>query len=360
MEHFAEMLLGWYDCNARVLPWRDEPTPYRVWISEIMLQQTRVDTVKPYFERFIGDLPTVQALAEVSEDKLLKLWEGLGYYSRALNLKKAANVIVKDFGGQIPSDIEQLKTLPGIGPYSSGAISSIAFGKKATAVDGNVLRVIARITADRGDITDVNVKKQIGQLVYDLLPAERMGDFNQALMELGATVCVPNGAPKCGECPVQSLCKGFEQGIAEQLPTKKAKTARKVETKTVLIIEHNGSYAIRQRLNERLLSNLWEYPIFDGHLTADECKDELEKLGIVCNKMFTLKKAKHIFTHMEWHMIGYLIISKQAERSEEFVWVTKEQIQKQYSLPTALKKYTEVLMQFSEEQLFSSLTCDKT
>lgn len=344
IKQFQEYLLNWYDSHARVLPWRDNPTPYRVWISEIMLQQTRVDTVKPYFERFMKELPTVEELANVSDDKLLKLWEGLGYYSRAMNLKKAAGIIVESFSRQIPSDVRSLQNLPGIGPYTSGAIASIAFGVKAPAIDGNVLRVMARITANEGDIADRLVKQDIGELVEQLLPEERVGDFNQALMELGATVCLPNGAPKCGECPVQSLCEATKQGIQLELPIKAKKKERRIELKTIFIIEYKDKIAIRQRPDEGLLSSLWEFPNAEGHLSMEECQKKLLDWGIEASAIHSLKSSKHIFTHLEWHMIGYIVSAQNIKGSPLFVWATRKQLKEQYSIPTAFKAYTKSLI----------------
>ena len=343
IEQFQKQLLNWYDGHARILPWRDQPTPYRVWISEIMLQQTRVDTVKPYFERFTEELPSIKELAEVPEDQLMKLWEGLGYYSRARNLKKAAVMIMDEFGGQLPSSFEELQSLPGIGPYTSGAIASIAFGSRVPAVDGNVLRVISRITANQGDIASSSVKKEIEELVRALLPEQRAGDFNQALMELGATVCLPNGLPKCDQCPVQTLCKGQQLGIATQLPVKQRKKKRRIEEKTVFVIEHKGKIAVRRRNEDGLLSGLWEFPNIEGHLFYAQAERKLREWEIAPAGILPMPNAKHIFTHLEWHMIGYYIQAEQVEENDAFVWATPTQLREQYSIPTAFKAYTAFL-----------------
>ncbi|OGO77484.1 MAG: A/G-specific adenine glycosylase [Clostridiales bacterium GWB2_37_7] len=340
---FQNKLLEWYDSCARILPWRDNPTPYRVWISEIMLQQTRVDTVKPYFESFMKTVPTIQDLADISEDQLLKLWEGLGYYSRAKNLKKAANAIMQSFNGQIPSDLESLRSLPGIGPYSSGAIASIAFGARVAAIDGNVLRVMARIFANKGDIANRLVKKEIEDLVYELLPTSRVGDFNQALMELGATICLPNGNPKCAECLVNTLCKGYQKGFAAELPIKSKKKERKIEQRTIFIIEYKGTVAIRQRANKGLLSSLWEFPNEVGYLSCEESERKLKEWGITPSHISLSKTSKHIFTHLEWHMIGYYISAQSIQEDSQFIWVNREQVKEQYSIPTAFKAYVEFL-----------------
>lgn len=343
MQQFQGKLLEWYDCSARVLPWRNNPSPYRVWISEIMLQQTRVDTVKPYFERFMDAVPRIQELANIPEDELLKLWEGLGYYSRARNLKKAANMIMQKFEGQIPSDIESLQSLPGIGPYSSGAIASIAFGARTPAIDGNVLRVIARITANKGDITNKDIKKEIETLVQELLPMECLGDFNQALMELGATICLPNGNPKCMACPVHTLCIGSLQGIAAELPFKSKKKERKMEYKTIFVIEYEGNIAIRQRADKGLLASLWEFPNAEGHLTYEESEKKLREWGITPCDIISMKTSKHIFTHLEWHMIGYSVIVQGIQGDNSFIWATPEKIKEQYSIPTAFKAYQQLI-----------------
>lgn len=340
---FQNDLLGWYDKSARILPWRDNPSPYRVWVSEIMLQQTRVDTVKPYFEKFMSEIPTLEALADISEDKLLKLWEGLGYYSRARNLKKAATMIIEKYNNEMPPDMKALKSLPGIGPYSAGAIASIAFGMRAPAIDGNVLRVIARVTANRGDIAHPAVKKEIGDLVEQLLPKTRVGAFNQALMELGAIICLPNGTPKCTQCPVQTICLGNQQGIAVDLPVKAKKMARKIEERTVFIIISEEKTALRQRSEEGLLANLWEFPNVNGHLSFEESHEVLEKWNIPVIQIIPLKAAKHIFTHLEWHMQGYLVLTDERRESSGFTWATQQEIKHQYSIPSAFKNYLKCL-----------------
>jgi A/G-specific adenine glycosylase len=355
-----QMLLNWYDTHARFLPWRDNPTPYRVWISEVMLQQTRVDTVKPYFERFIAELPTIADLADVQEQRLFKLWEGLGYYSRARNLKKAALEIVRNYEGRIPSTAQELIKLPGIGPYSAGAIASIAFGSKAPAIDGNVLRVIARITANRGDITQTETKEGIGEFVQMLLPDFRTGDFNQALMELGATVCLPNGVPRCEDCPVGMLCAANSGNITDQIPVKARKKARRVEQKTVFIIRCDQRTAIEKRPDDGLLQGLWEFPNVEGDLSLKECEAVLRNWGVYASGMEPLRKSKHIFTHVEWHMTGILVYTESCgsgdiqngtfqegmfhesmNRKSMLVWATPQELKQHYTIPTAFKAYME-------------------
>ena len=300
-----QSLIKWYKKEARVLPWRSDPTPYKVWISEIMLQQTRVDTVIPYFLRFIAEVPSVRELALIEEEKLLKLWQGLGYYNRALNLKKAAQMIVEKFDGEIPSDMKDLVTLPGIGVYTAGAIASIAFGKPVPAIDGNVLRIIARITASREDIGDPKTKKMFEPVVTAMIPAEAPGDFNQALMDFGATICLPNGEPKCGECPVSGLCEAYKKGLTSEIPVMQDKKARRIEKKTVLLISYQDKFALRKRRENGLLPNLWEFPNVEGHLTPEQCRQVLSSQGITACEITGLPPSKHIFTHLEWHMKGY-------------------------------------------------------
>lgn len=343
IQQFQDALLSWYNQHARVLPFRENPTPYRVWISEIMLQQTRMDTVLPYYERFIGEIPDVVALAEVSDERLLKLWEGLGYYSRARNLKKAAQIIIKDYEGQVPDDVKSLRTLPGIGPYTAGAIASIAFGKRAEAIDGNVLRVMARVTAEKGDISQKSVHNRLETVVRPLVDTPRVGDFNQALMELGALICIPSETPKCGLCPVSSLCKAYDLGIQGSLPVKTSPKSRKIEKKTVLVMRYGDQFALRKRTEKGVLCGLWELPSLPGHCTTEECVRELSKQGVFAAEIIPLSSSKHIFSHLEWHMIGYCIVAERVENRENFVWKSADEIKAHYSIPAAFKEYMKFL-----------------
>lgn len=310
-------LLSWYHENRRILPWREEPTPYRVWISEIMLQQTRVEAGRDYFLRFVKQLPAIADLANVDDEALMKLWEGLGYYNRARNLKKAAGIVVEQYGGELPASYEALTALPGIGSYTAGAIASIAFGIKAPAVDGNVLRVISRIMARTDDITLPAVKKRMESELLAVMPADSPGDFNQALMELGATVCLPNGAPKCEVCPVRSLCRARAEDRLDEIPVKKKKKERRIEIKTVLILtDRRGRIALRKRPDTGLLAGMWELPSLEGALTREQAAAELEKQGILLTGegLSAAGNAKHIFSHVEWHMTGYRGQIADAER----------------------------------------------
>lgn len=330
----AETLLAWYDNSRRVLPWREHPEPYRVWVSEIMLQQTRVEAVKPYFERFLETLPSIQHLAEATEETLMKLWEGLGYYSRVRNLQKAAQVVCAEYDGHLPAHKDELERLPGIGPYTAGAIASIAFGEVCTAVDGNVLRVISRLMAQDWDIKSSAVKRQVTGLVETMIPAERPGDFNQALMELGAMVCLPNGAPKCEECPWFSLCMTREQGRQEEIPVKPKKKARPVEKRCVYLLLHQGKVALRRRAETGLLAGMWEFP--------NALEGEDPSLGVSLYNTRAGKRAKHIFSHVEWQMSS---VVADTEEMGELTWVSAEEIRTTVALPSAFRVYRDMVLQ---------------
>lgn len=346
LERIASPLLKWYDANRRRLPWREEPTPYRVWVSEIMLQQTRVEAVKPYFQRFMEELPDIEALAQAQEDVLLKLWEGLGYYSRVRNLQKAAMQIMEEYGGQMPKDYESLKKLQGIGSYTAGAIASIAFKQAVPAVDGNVLRVISRLLADDGDILNPAVKKRMEQELLPVMPQDRPGDFNQALMELGATVCLPNGAPKCIKCPWKKMCRANLEGTWTEYPKKSVKKPRKIEKKTILLIRDTKAAAIRKRPAGGLLAGLYEFPSLDGHATQEEVLLWLRKQGVSAVRIEKLPSAKHIFTHKEWHMIGYSVLVDELEpmkRDGRLLFVKPEETEEKYPIPSAFAAYSRYL-----------------
>lgn len=336
-----DYLLHWYDYNRRILPWRENPKPYYVWVSEIMLQQTRVEAVKAYFDRFIEALPSVADLAAAQDDKLMKLWEGLGYYSRARNLKKAAQVVMEEYGGELPADYDKLLKLPGIGSYTAGAIASIAFQIPVPAVDGNVLRVMKRIAGSYDDITKDKVKKELEQDLREVMTKERPGDYNQSLMELGATVCLPNGKPLCNVCPLMHLCEAFHKGTQMQIPVKPPKKPRKIEQKTVFVLEYQGKYALHQRKNKGLLAGLWELPNLDESYSMDKLEDALNLWGLQADSIARLGEAKHIFSHIEWHMLGYYLKLKNvnAVPFNDLTWVTEEEVFSIYPLPTAFDAY---------------------
>lgn len=300
--NWIESLLNWYEQNARDLPWRRSDDGYAIWISEIMLQQTRVAAVIPYYERFLRELPDINALANVDDDRLHKLWEGLGYYSRARNLKKAANEIVSRFGGQMPRDYDALLSLSGIGEYTAGAIASLAFDVAVPAVDGNVLRVYARFFGVERDIRDLAFKKEVRAFLLPLVPAKNPGLFNAALMELGATVCLPNGVSKCGECPVREDCVAFRENRTAELPLLSAKKARKIERKTVFALSIDGGLIGFRRPESGLLAGLWQLPEAAGERSDADCAAWLGEHGILPVGELRFYERKHIFTHIEWHM----------------------------------------------------------
>ena len=337
----AAPLLRWFDENKRDLPWRRDRDPYHIWISEIMLQQTRVEAVIPYYERFLQACPTVADLAAAEEAVYLKLWEGLGYYSRVRNLHKAACLICEKWGGRFPENYADLLALPGVGPYTAGAIGSIAFDLPVPAVDGNVLRVTARLDDDSRPITDPKVKADMTERVRCALPSQRAGDFNQALMELGAVVCIPNGAPRCGVCPVQHLCAARAQGTAAGLPRRAPKKTRKIEQRTVLVLRHERLVGLRQRPAGGLLGGLWELPAYEGALSAEEVREKLTRDGFSVRQVLSLRPAKHIFTHIEWHMTGYYVELDAAGNGLE--WVLPAQLHDRYTLPSAFRAFVRVL-----------------
>ncbi|MGI6254074.1 MAG: A/G-specific adenine glycosylase [Acutalibacter sp.] len=336
LAQLPERLLAWYDAGARVLPWREDPTPYRVWVSEIMLQQTRVEAVKPYYERFLSALPTVEALAQAPEEQLLKLWEGLGYYNRVRNLQKGAQAVMERYGGQIPASFEELRTLPGIGDYTAGAIASIAFQIPVPAVDGNVLRVISRVLCRYDNILDPKVKRRMEEELRQILP-RRVGDFNQSLMELGAMVCQPNGPPKCLVCPLHPLCRAYAQGVAEELPVKAKAKPRKRQDRTVfLLFSQEGRLALHRRPEKGLLAGLWELPGVEETLSQEEAQAWLAEQG-GAGKPVPGPKAKHIFSHVEWHMTSWVV--KNVQELPGFAWASEEDLREAYPLPAAFKAF---------------------
>ena len=334
-------LLAWYDEGHRDLPWRAVPTPYRVWVSEIMLQQTRVEAVRSYFDRWMQALPDIPALAAADEAVYMKLWEGLGYYSRVRNLHRAAVEVCEQYGGELPADYARLLALPGVGEYTAGAIASIAFGLPVPAVDGNVLRVAARLDNDLTPITVAGYKKQTRARFAALMPADRPGDLNQALMELGATVCLPNGAPRCADCPLQHLCLGCHHGNAAMLPVRAAKKARRVENRTVLLARCGPLVGIRRRPAKGLLAGLWELPALAGHLSPEETRAALAAQGWQVQKLLSLRPAKHIFTHVEWHMNGYYI--ELAAPPDGLTFVSPAALRADYALPSAFRAFLSVI-----------------
>ncbi len=340
LNRLPEPLLLWYASHARVLPWREDVTPYRIWVSEIMLQQTRVETVKPYFNRFVTALPSIKDLAECEDDRLLKLWEGLGYYNRVRNMREAARTVIDEYGGELPPDYHALLSLKGIGRYTAGAIASIAYNLPVPAVDGNVLRILMRVTADDSDITPASVRSEAERLLADIIPANHASEFNQALMELGATVCLPNGAPLCERCPWLSLCEAKRRGIFMSLPVKKKQAPRRREERTILLIRSGNRIALRKRPESGLLAGMYELPGIDGHLSAEEVARKLHSINLDPVHVQRIADSVHIFSHLEWHMWGYLVHTDLLPREiPDLSFVEISKLQTDYPIPTAFAAY---------------------
>lgn len=330
-------LLDWYDLHRRVLPWREHPTPYRTWVSEIMLQQTRVTAVLPYYERFMAELPGAAALAAAPEERLFKLWEGLGYYSRARNLRRAAQVIVSDYGGELPRDMDALRALPGIGDYTAAAIASINFGAAEPAVDGNLLRVAARLCACGDDVTDAKTKAAFRRRMADAIDRDRPGAWNQAMMDLGATVCLPNGAPLCGLCPARAFCAARREGLTDVLPVRASKKPRRGEERTVFLLLRGGRLAVRRRPDRGLLAKLTELPNVPGSLDEPSARVALARWGLTADTLTPLGTAKHVFTHLEWQMKGYAA-AVTGDAPADFRWVDAAGFDA-LAIPAAFKAY---------------------
>lgn len=333
-----EALLPWYDENKRDLPWRRDREPYHVWLSEIMLQQTRVEAVKGYYARFLETLPTIQMLSACDDDLLHKLWEGLGYYSRVRNLKKAAIEIMEVHGGKFPETYKAVRGLPGIGDYTAGAVCSICFDMPTPAVDGNVLRVVSRLTENETPIDLPAYKTEVRERLEQVYP-DRAGDFTQALMELGATLCGPNWKPRCEECPCRDFCGGALHGTAEQFPVRLPKKGKRLEEKTVFILSCDGRYALQKRPGKGLLAGLWQFPNVDTKLEAKDALSVIEGMGLHPREILRQVERKHIFTHIQWEMCG--IYMEVAECAGGFTWLTAEEIRADVALPTAFRQFWE-------------------
>ena len=345
-EHFRTELLAqlpvllvpWFLRAKRDLEWRNDPTPYRVWISEIMLQQTRVEAVKPYYDRFLAELPDVAALAAVDETRLLKLWEGLGYYRRARNLQAAAKKIMHDHDGVFPSDYGSVRSLPGIGDYTAGAILSIAFGKPFPAVDGNVLRVVSRLVASRADIDSPKIRKELTGALAAVYPAGQCSEFTQSLMELGATVCLPNGAPLCTTCPLADICLASRDCMTDEIPVRKTKAARPVKEFAVVVLrDTEGLFAVRRRPETGLLAGLYEFPNLEGR--PDET---VLKTAFHAGRIRKSGTARHIFTHVEWHMTLYL--AETDDPPDGFEWVSRSALRTETAIPGAFRAALELAL----------------
>lgn len=341
LTEIVELLLAWYPSHARDLPWRKDKNPYHVWLSEIMLQQTRVEAVKDYYKRFLEALPTIQDLAQVEEDRLLKLWEGLGYYNRARNLKKAAMTVVNDLDGHFPDTYEGILALAGIGEYTAGAIGSICFDLQTPAVDGNVLRVYTRLMEDASNIDKQSTKKQIREKLVPVYPKGNCGTLTQALMELGAMVCLPNGAPKCEECPLRELCLANQHGSWQQYPVRDEKKSRRQEDKTVLILQCGDKVAVRKRPKKGLLSGMWEFPNVEGILAEQQAADVVTQWQAAPEQMKMNCQYTHVFSHVEWRMTAYYLAC--GRMCESFQWVTLDEMEDEVAIPSAFRPFLQVL-----------------
>ncbi len=350
----AAAIIAWDRENRRSLPWRDDPAPYHVWISEIMLQQTRIETVIPYYRRFMERFPSVEALAGAEEEEILKLWEGLGYYSRARRLKPAAQMIMRDCGGQLPADAALLRRIPGIGDYTAGAIASLAYGLPEPAVDGNVLRVLARLFGSEEDVLQPAVRKKTESLLRSVYPSgPDAALLTEGVMELGETVCLPGTAPACGSCPLVSFCTAHQQGREAELPVRSTAKERRKETLTVLILVCGDKRAVRKRPDSGLLAGLWELPHLPGLLNEEETGARLAELGLAPLRVEACGSARHLFTHVEWQMMGYrievdpkspaLIKKIPGAPAGDLLWETPDAIRSRYTIPSSFRAFLKQL-----------------
>lgn len=337
-KQLPDTLLPWYKQNARVLPWRQDTEPYHVWISEIMLQQTRVEAIRTYYLRFLEQLPDIRALAEVTESQLFKLWEGLGYYNRARNLQKAAHVIETQYSGNFPNKYENIRALPGIGPYTAGAIASICFNQPYAAVDGNVLRIITRMTENDAPINHMQTKTEIAAQLEKVYPKNNCGQFTQALMELGAMVCTPK-SPKCSECPANNFCRAYANGTVLQYPVKQPKKEKRLEERTVFLLQCEDRYALTKRTENGLLSGLWQLPNVLGKMNVNHALHTADVFGVQPVELYKQMHRVHIFTHIKWQLTCYHILC--AKKTSDFIWATAQEIQTTYALPTAFRMFFE-------------------
>ena len=341
LKEIVQPIVSWYRENKRQLAWRENVSAYRVWVSEIMLQQTRVEAVKPFYDRFLKELPTVKDLAEAEEDKLLKLWEGLGYYNRVRNMQKAAVQVMEEFHGEFPKTYEEVLSLSGIGNYTAGAICSFAYGIPKPAVDGNVLRVISRVIASEEDIMKPAVRTKIEYMLDGVIPKDSASDFNQGLIELGALICTPKGMAKCEKCPLGSVCQAKKENKVEELPVKAKTKERRIENRTVFVFRDGENIAIRKRKSKGLLAGLYEFPNEEGHFTEDEVISYSKTKGLYPMRIKKLGEAKHVFSHVEWHMTGYAVHVDELEKSceKDMLFIHPEEIQKEYPIPSAFEYY---------------------
>ena len=339
-------VISWFRENHREYPFRKDPQPYHIWVSEIMLQQTRIETVIPYYERFIREVPDVPALAVIPEERLYKLWEGLGYYSRVRNMKKAALLLVSEGRRELPDSYEALIKLPGIGSYTAAAIASIAFHERVPAVDGNVLRVYQRFTGSFDDVLKEKTKKEVTSALKQYLDENGLdaGLFNQGMMELGEVVCLPNGAALCSKCPLKEECRAFSEELTEVLPVRKLRQEKLTEQKTVLIFRQGEKTAVVKRTAKDVLSGMYGFYMLEGHRTESEVAAFLKGQGFLTEEIIPLQDKKHVFTHRIWDMKAYLVRlmiegSYEALDHVPLIFADKKELAETYALPKAFQKW---------------------
>jgi len=339
-QEIVEPAITWFDKHKRAMPWREDREAYHIWVSEIMLQQTRVQAVIEYYLRFMKALPSVEDLARCPEDELMKLWEGLGYYNRARNLKEAANTIVTTYGGKMPETTEELLSLKGIGDYTARAIASQAFGVPVVAVDGNVLRLVTRLSRDNTDIGKASFKRQVEGCLDLVSPPDRAGDFCQALMELGACICLPNAQPDCENCPLKAFCESYRHQDMQSYPVKQKAKERRIENRTILILRYQDHVVLSKRGKTGLLAGLYEFPGKKGFLSEKEVVQSVKAMGFSPLKVRKMEPAKHIFSHVEWHMEGYEVrLDETLVLPEETILASVSEMEERYCLPAAFEGF---------------------
>ena len=341
VEKITRKLIKWYEENKRDLPWRKTTNPYYIWVSEVMLQQTRVEAVQVYYERFIKTLPTIKDLAEIKEDKLLKLWEGLGYYSRVRNMQKTAKVLVSKGYDNLPNSKEALLALPGIGEYTAGAILSIAFQIPTVAIDGNVYRVLGRYYTIEESISKHSTYSIYEKKMKKILSVNNASEFTQSFMDLGSSICTPKN-PKCDLCPLQEDCKAKKMHTTQNYPVKEKKKEQKIEERTVYIYLYKDKVAIQKRKNTGLLASMYEFPNNEELPSIIDIENKLLEENIDYQVVEEIGESKHVFSHIIWYMKGYLIVLK--EPLNKYIWVTKKELKDKYSLPSAFNYYYQFLM----------------
>lgn len=347
--NIGETLLAWYDQHARVLPWRGSQDPYRIWLSEIMLQQTRVDTVMEYYSKWLMTFPTLQSFAEADEERVLKKWQGLGYYSRVRHFHQAAKHVIKMYGEDYPKDIQQWITLPGVGAYTAAAICSIAFQQNTPVFDGNVLRVMSRMLAIQEDPKGKKVLKRLQETAKGWMDPHRPGDYNQAMMDLGATICLPNGVPKCDKCPLSAFCCIAFSDSWRVIPPKKEKKARKVEERTVFIYCVKDKIFLQKRSEKGLLASLWELPSVPNSLNEIQSEEHLVlSQGLIEESVFAEPIFQHIFSHLEWKMKLWVIYLRETPPELQGVWVNLDDLTEKYSIPTAFSDVLHWFITYNE------------